>query len=116
MNNILSELEYENYIIERLVQDNGYIERNHKCFDEKFAFDRELLMQFFMQTQPDEMATASADTEAYSGVHMTEVTSHPASMHSVTILMPSTRYSPYSLRNFLSLSAAMRRTLILDLD
>ena len=57
MNNILSELEYENYIIERLVQDNGYIERNHKCFDEKFAFDRELLMQFFMQTQPDEMAT-----------------------------------------------------------
>ncbi len=57
MNNILSELEYENYIIERLVQDNGYIERNHKFFDEKFAIDRELLMQFFMQTQPDEMAT-----------------------------------------------------------
>ena len=57
MNNILSELEYENYIIERLVQDNGYIERNHKCFDEKFAVDRELLMQFLMQTQSDEMAT-----------------------------------------------------------
>ena len=57
MNNILSELEYENYIIERLVQDNGYIERNHKCFDARFAVDRELLMQFLMQTQPDEMAT-----------------------------------------------------------
>ena len=57
MNNILSELEYENYIIERLVQDNGYIERNHKCFDEKFAVDRELLIQFLMQTQPEEMAT-----------------------------------------------------------
>lgn len=57
MNNILSELEYENYIIERLVQDNGYIERNHKCFDEEFAVDRGLLMQFLMQTQPDEMAT-----------------------------------------------------------
>ena len=57
MNNILSELEYENYIVERLVQDNGYIERNHKCFDEKFAVDRELLMQFLMQTQSDEMAT-----------------------------------------------------------
>lgn len=57
MNNILSELEYENYIIERLVQDNGYIERNHKCFDAKFAVDRELLMRFLMQTQPDEMAT-----------------------------------------------------------
>lgn len=59
MNNILSELEYENYIIERLVHDNGYIERNHKCFDEKFAVDRELLMQFLMQTQPDEMTTLS---------------------------------------------------------
>lgn len=57
MNNILSELEYENYIIERLVQDNGYIERNHKCFDARFAVDRELLMRFLMQTQPDEMAT-----------------------------------------------------------
>lgn len=57
MNNILSEPEYENYIIERLVQDNGYIERDHKCFDEKFAVDRGLLMQFLMRTQPDEMAS-----------------------------------------------------------
>ena len=39
------------------MQGNGYIERNHKCFDEKFAVDRGLLMQFLMQTQPDEMAT-----------------------------------------------------------
>ena len=32
MNNILSELEFEDYIIERLVQGNGYIERDHTYF------------------------------------------------------------------------------------
>ena len=56
MNHILSELEFEDYIIERLVQDNGYIERDHTYFDEKFAVDRELLMRFLMNTQPETMA------------------------------------------------------------
>lgn len=56
MNNILSELEYENYIIERLVQDDGYIERDHHSFDDKFALDRELLFRFLFDTQPQTMA------------------------------------------------------------
>lgn len=56
MNNILSELEFEDYIIERLVQGNGYIERDHTYFDDKFAADRELLMRFLFETQPETMA------------------------------------------------------------
>ena len=56
MNNILSELEFEDYIIERLVQSNGYIERDHTYFDDKFAADRELLMRFLFETQPETMA------------------------------------------------------------
>ena len=56
MNNILSELEFEDYIIERLVQDDGYIERSHIHYDEKFAIDRELLLKFLSDTQPDAMA------------------------------------------------------------
>lgn len=56
MNNILSELEFEDYIIERLVQDDGYIARDHTYYDEKFAVDRELLMRFLWDTQPETMA------------------------------------------------------------
>lgn len=56
MNNILSELEFEDYIIERLVQGNGYIERDHTYYDDKFAADRELLMRFLSETQPETMA------------------------------------------------------------
>ena len=55
MNNILSELEFEDYIIERLVQGNGYIERDHTYYDDKFAADRELLMRFLSETQPETM-------------------------------------------------------------
>ena len=57
MNNILSEKEYQRYIIEQLVVRNGYIERNHTCYDAKFAVDRELLMRFLFDTQPEKMTT-----------------------------------------------------------
>lgn len=57
MNNILSELEFEDYIVERLVQDDGYIERSHIHYDEKFAIDRELLLKFLSDTQPEAMAS-----------------------------------------------------------
>ena len=57
MNNILSELEFEDYIVERLVQDDGYVERSHIHYDEKFAIDRELLLKFLSDTQPDAMAS-----------------------------------------------------------
>lgn len=55
MNNILSEKEYQRYIIDELVNNNGYIERKATCFDRYFAIDRELLFKFFWDTQADTM-------------------------------------------------------------
>lgn len=56
MNNILSEKEYQHFIMDRLSQDNGYIVRKATSYDRLFAMDRELLFQFLNDTQPDEMA------------------------------------------------------------
>ena len=56
MNSILSEKEYQHFIIDRLSQDNGYIVRKSTNYDRLFAMDRELLLQFLNDTQPDEMA------------------------------------------------------------
>ncbi len=56
MNHILSEKEYQRYIIERLVTENGYIERKAVHYDRAFAIDRELLFRFLSDTQPDTMA------------------------------------------------------------
>lgn len=55
MNKILSEKEYQHFIIERLSQDNGYIVRNASCYDRLYAMDRELLFRFLNDTQHDEM-------------------------------------------------------------
>ena len=54
MNNILSEKEYQKYILERL-QENGYIVRPTTAFDKSFAIDRELLFKFLNDTQPSTM-------------------------------------------------------------
>ncbi len=55
MNNILSEKEYQRYIIGELVKNNGYIERKATCFDARFAMDKELLFQFLWDTQAETM-------------------------------------------------------------
>ncbi len=55
MNNILSEKDYQHFIMERLEQDNGYEIRDAKSYDRLFACDRELLFRFLNDTQPDEM-------------------------------------------------------------
>lgn len=55
MNNILSEKEYQHYIMDELENNNGYMIRDAKSFDRLFAMDRELLFQFLNDTQPDEM-------------------------------------------------------------
>ena len=55
MNNILSEKEYQRYIIDELVNNNGYIERKATDFDRLFAIDREMLFKFLWDTQPDTM-------------------------------------------------------------
>ena len=56
MNNILSEKEYQRFIIDKLVTENGYIERKNVCFDRNFAIDREMLFKFLDDTQPEAMA------------------------------------------------------------
>lgn len=55
--NVLTEKDYQKYIIEQLVNDNHYIERTDDDFDRLFALDREMLFNFLNDTQPDEMET-----------------------------------------------------------
>ena len=54
MNNILSEKEYQHFIMDRL-QENGYIVRNALSYDRLFAMDREMLFKFLDDTQPKTM-------------------------------------------------------------
>lgn len=53
---ILSEKEYQHFIMERLSKDNGYVIRKAVNYDRLFAVDREMLFKFLNATQPDEMA------------------------------------------------------------
>ena len=55
MNNILSEKEYQRFIIDRLVKDNGFLERSAKDFDRHFALDRGMLFDFLNATQKSEL-------------------------------------------------------------
>ena len=56
MNNILSELEYEDFIIDILAHENGYVKREcKKHYNRAFAMDTELLIKFLNDTQPKEM-------------------------------------------------------------
>lgn len=55
MNNILSEKDYQRFLLERLEKDNGYVIRKAANFDRSFAMDREMLFQFLNDTQPDTM-------------------------------------------------------------
>ena len=55
MNDILSEKEYQHFIMDRLSQDNGYVIRKATNYDRFFAVDREMLFQFLNDTQSDEM-------------------------------------------------------------
>ena len=55
MNNILSEKDYQKFLLERLEKDNGYVIRKASNFDRLFAVDREMLFKFLNDTQPDTM-------------------------------------------------------------
>ena len=56
MNNILSEKEYQRFIINQLTNEiTGYIERKASSFDRFFAMDKELFFKFLYDTQPEEM-------------------------------------------------------------
>ena len=57
MRDILSERDYQTFILEQLRDANGFIIRNaQKHFDRSVAMDREMLFAFLEDTQPDEMA------------------------------------------------------------
>lgn len=56
MNKILTEKQYQRYIIDYLTENNGYIERTDANFDRYFALDKEMLFKFLSETQPDEIA------------------------------------------------------------
>lgn len=56
MNNILTEKEYQRHIIDKLVQNAGYIEAPAQEFDRLYAINRKALFQFLDDTQPEKMA------------------------------------------------------------
>lgn len=54
LNDVLSEKEYQKYILERL-SENGYEIKPSAGYDRLFAIDREALFRFLNSTQPNEM-------------------------------------------------------------
>ena len=61
MTNVLSEKDYQKYLLERLAA-NGYVIRKSTNFDRLFAVDREMLMKFLTDTQPDTICGKSTKT------------------------------------------------------
>lgn len=54
---ILSEKEYQRFIMERLKKNNGYVIRKAVNYDRLFAVGREMLFKFLNDMQLDEMTT-----------------------------------------------------------
>ena len=55
MNEILTEKQYQHFIMDYLKNNNGYAVRKDKEYDRLHAMDREMLFKFLNDTQPDEM-------------------------------------------------------------
>lgn len=51
MNDILTEKEFQHFIIDYLKTNNGYVIRNSKDYNKQFAIDEEMLFQFIYSTQ-----------------------------------------------------------------
>lgn len=54
MNTILTEKDYQKFIIQRLVENN-YVVRNAADYDRRFAMDPDMLFKFLEDTQPNKM-------------------------------------------------------------
>lgn len=63
INNVLSEKEYQKFILERL-SEQGYLVKPSTNYDRLFAIDRETLFEFLYATQPD---TMTALEKVYKG-------------------------------------------------
>lgn len=55
MNQILTEKQYQHFIMDYLKDNNGYIIRKDTDFDRLFAMDKGMLFDFLNSTQPDKM-------------------------------------------------------------
>lgn len=55
MNIILSEKDYQNELLDYLVDEQGYTRRTDKDFDRRFAIDPEMLFTFLEETQGETM-------------------------------------------------------------
>lgn len=55
MNTILSEKQYQSYILDKLKNNNGYLIRDARNYNRLCAVDQDLLIQFLDDTQPKEM-------------------------------------------------------------
>ncbi len=99
MNDIMSEKQYQRYIIDRLTE-NDYIERTNSDFDRYFALDRGMLFRFLEDTQPETMTalrkiykTATEDT--IIGCINTEATKNRGSV--LNVLKHGVEISNYKL-------------------
>ena len=68
MTSILSEKEYQHFIMDRLSQDNSYIVRKATSYDRLFAMDRELLFQFIQLLQRFVNNPACKTTDIREGI------------------------------------------------
>ena len=59
MKAMMSEKEYQHFIMDYLEKNNGYVVRDSKYYDMYHATDTELLFKFLWSTQPDEMTMLS---------------------------------------------------------
>ena len=55
MNTILSEKEYQTFLLNKLRDENGYLIRNARSYDRLHAVDQAVLIQFLDDTQPKKM-------------------------------------------------------------
>ena len=55
MNQILSEKEYQTFLLNKLQDENGYIIRKAQHYDRLHAVDKDMLIQFLDDTQPKKM-------------------------------------------------------------
>ena len=55
MNTILSEKEYQTFLLNKLQDENGYLIRNARSYDRLHAVDQAVLIQFLDDTQPKKM-------------------------------------------------------------
>ena len=55
MNQILSEKEYQTFLLNKLKDENGYLIRKATSYDRLYAVDKDLLIQFLDDTQPKKM-------------------------------------------------------------